>query len=101
MEIKRNDYDISTDERVPELVQKVQDMFEGGEREVNLSGSSNGCDTKGWVQGCVRHVAEHVAHLFVVAGYYATSYYRDGGYWGYVTISREPQDVSFMHREIK
>ena len=98
MEIKRNDYDISTDERVPELVHKVQDMFESGAREVNLS--SGGVDTKGWVKGCVRHVAEHVAHLFVVAGYYATSYYRDGGYWGYVTISKEPQDVSFMRREI-
>jgi hypothetical protein len=48
-----------------------------------------------------KHIAIEVGKLFVKSGYFAALYINDSGYFGWLRISKKPQDNSYSCTEIK
>jgi hypothetical protein len=97
IEIPCNVYKVESDPEVERVASLVADKLKTREEATIYKRIKNEHD--GIYSD--KHIAIEVGRLFVKAGYFATVYMSDGGYFGWVKISKIPQDNSYSCTEIK
>ena len=97
VEIPYNVYRVETDPEVERIASLVADKLKTCEEATIYRHSLN---EHGGIYSD-KHIAIEVGRLFVKAGYFAALYTNDGGYFGWLRISKCPQDNSYCCAEIR
>ena len=96
VEIPVNTYKVECDPEVEKVAKIVLDELNTSDEVTIFRHSTN--ETSGVYAD--KHIAERVGKMFVKAGYYASVYTNTGGYFGWLKISKKPQDNSFECRSL-
>ena len=98
IDIPCNSYRVESDPEVEKLAGVVVEELKTNDEVTIYRHSINETYGRMHADKCI---AMEVGKLFAKAGYYVSMYINDGGYFGWLEISKKPQDHSFGCVEIK